>query len=423
MHFPPIGRHLIVLLLILEGLHPLRAALRLGVVTDNAAPAQEAFAAAVAVELGADTSVVTVNPADLPRLAKIQPPLDAVLVTGVSALEAALRLREPAVPVVVAGWHEAAFESVVAARGVSVVGPRGFAARDLALLRKAVPFPLVQVVVDEGLVTLRKTETEAWRARLAEGLLAKVELVPLGADTEPALHQIGFLSEAVYLTPGDHCSALTWTLFIKRLQARRIPTASLAGAPDVELGVRHGARENVIARLAAATAAALRARLGGEPAALTWVEPMGDWQATPAAEGPPSVPATVVIPSPTPTPPVPPEVAEIPSPPEPAPEPAPTVPAEPAPVPPPFVAPPPEPAPEPAAAAPRPLDLADILDLALRHNPRYLAGERVHGPGHGGVGFRIEVGADRGEDDGPVRRRGGGGDHAATLPGFGQPSS
>jgi outer membrane protein TolC len=340
---------------------PAHANLRLLVIRDEPAPAQQSFAAEVAAALqkisGREVDLLV-----LPGVALhdgLREKADAVLVTGLGALEAALRREEVRPPMVVASWHEAALRPVVGPRGASVVGLRGYAAQDLRLFRAAVNFPLARVVVDGRLWETRREACEAWRQALADGLGTPLELVPLGADPEDALQRIGFLAEAVYLTPSDQSAPLTWTLFTKRLVARRIPTASLAGARDRAIGVRFGRGEDVIARLAGETAQAIQDRLEDKPSAVRWVEPVGDWNQAALPEGPAPVPATIHIPalaaapSPPPTPPIP---ADLPPPPPPA-----------------FVAPPSEsPAPEPSGPPP-PLDLADILDLALRRNPRYLA--------------------------------------------------
>jgi outer membrane protein TolC len=121
--------------------------------------------------------------------------------------------------------------------------------RDLEVFSEIVDFEHLAIAVDD--ILLQEMDSiDAIVALTEKRLNRKISLVPMATSAAELLDGIGPSVDAVYLTPPLRMTRAEWQQVIDGLNARKIPTFSLMGHPDVRRGALAGLAPEADTRLA-----------------------------------------------------------------------------------------------------------------------------------------------------------------------------
>ncbi|MDH3424791.1 MAG: TolC family protein, partial [Gemmatimonadota bacterium] len=107
--------------------------------------------------------------------------------------------------------------------------------RDFRAFREIVPFSTLTVLGNPRWADIPGIAERALAAAQALGI--QLETIPVDRPIEEALGQIRPDAEAVYLAPLLHLTDAEWNALVTELNRRRLPTFSMLGTVEVELGV------------------------------------------------------------------------------------------------------------------------------------------------------------------------------------------
>jgi outer membrane protein TolC/ABC-type uncharacterized transport system substrate-binding protein len=107
--------------------------------------------------------------------------------------------------------------------------------RDFQAFREIVPFSTLTVLANPHWGEIPAIGERAVAAARSLGI--ELLTVPVDAPVQDALNRISPEAEAVYLTPLLHLSSAEWSALSEELNRRRLPTFSMLGIEEVELGV------------------------------------------------------------------------------------------------------------------------------------------------------------------------------------------
>ena len=138
------------------------------------------------------------------------------------------------------------------------------AKRDLEVFRQVVPFRKLGLFADGFLVENMKGLKEQVAA-IEKSMGISVTLVPMNTSAAEILERMGRLLDAVYLTPPLRMGGEEWAKLIKGLNARKLPTFSMMGQEDVELGALAGLAVRDEERLARRLALNIQQIMQGAP--------------------------------------------------------------------------------------------------------------------------------------------------------------
>ncbi len=136
--------------------------------------------------------------------------------------------------------------------------------RDLEVFHELTSFTNLAVVADE--IIAANLDNVAGQIReAAEHFQAGITLVPAADSAAAVIGRIGPETDAVYLTPALRMPAPEWQALIAGLNRRKLPTFSLMGHADVELGALAGISPEGSDRLARRIALNIQQILDGVP--------------------------------------------------------------------------------------------------------------------------------------------------------------
>lgn len=202
------------------------------------------------------------------------PEVDAVFAAGVlAAQEAARPERVLSKPVISGSAHDPDTVGLpYDAEGYSTKTNLSFvviplrASRDLEALAEMVPFRRLGLAVDALLLEGLDEVDETIRAAEEAGGFT-IERLPMGETASEVLAAVDAAMplDAVYLTPPLRMAGEEWARTIAGLNARRLPTFSMMGRPDVETGALAGLAPDADERMARRLALNLREIAAGAP--------------------------------------------------------------------------------------------------------------------------------------------------------------
>ncbi|NCC53468.1 MAG: hypothetical protein EOM20_19965, partial [Spartobacteria bacterium] len=110
--------------------------------------------------------------------------------------------------------------------------------RDLEEFYSLTPFTHLGIVADSIVLEgLNNEDVKASMQQIMESHHAMVDLLPVDKSAEELLERIPESVDAVYLTPALRMSAAEWQQVIDGINEKKLPTFSLMGHTDVQLGV------------------------------------------------------------------------------------------------------------------------------------------------------------------------------------------
>lgn len=148
----------------------------------------------------------------------------------------------------------------------AVVALPSRAADQVPLLRSAVPFASLSLLVDEFFAP-NSTALDAWRDQLARKLKLAITIVPLGTRAEDALASLPSNPQAVLLFPAIRMDGSNRAALLQGLSARKFPVFSFVGQSDVEAGALAGVLPNPRAAIVRRLAINLDQIIAGTPVA------------------------------------------------------------------------------------------------------------------------------------------------------------
>ena len=136
--------------------------------------------------------------------------------------------------------------------------------RDLEVLRQIVPFKKLGLFAD-GFVIETMKGLKDQLAVLEKNMGITVELIPMNTSAAEVLERLDRFVDAVYLTPPLRMGSSEWAKLIEGLNARKLPTFSMMGREDVDLGVLAGLAVKDDDRLARRLALNIQQIMQGTP--------------------------------------------------------------------------------------------------------------------------------------------------------------
>ena len=136
--------------------------------------------------------------------------------------------------------------------------------RDLEVFRQVVPFKKLGVLADSFLIeNIRGLKGQVAAIEKAMGI--SVDMIPMNTSAAETLARVDRFVDAVYLTPPLRMDAEEWARLVGELNARKLPTFSMMGQEDVDMGVLAGLAVKDDERLARRLALNIQQIMQGTP--------------------------------------------------------------------------------------------------------------------------------------------------------------
>lgn len=139
------------------------------------------------------------------------------------------------------------------------------ATRDVSMFKNMVDFKTMGVVVDDLLLdNIKEISSDISKAEKELGIT--IRPLRMNTSAQKVLDQVDDSMDAVYLTPGMRISSDEWQKIIDGINEKKLPTFSMMGYQDVNLGALAGYAPQTDMRVARRLALNLRQVMMGVPA-------------------------------------------------------------------------------------------------------------------------------------------------------------
>ncbi|OQY26382.1 MAG: hypothetical protein B6244_13780 [Candidatus Cloacimonetes bacterium 4572_55] len=202
------------------------------------------------------------------------PNVDIIVTIGILSSHDVMTRRDLPKPVIASMVLDKCFQKLPEKDGASGITNLSYIAfpttmmADIRLFREVVSFQKMAFVVSEymleGIPSLKNLKKEDIGGLNSD---LDIQVISVGNSVEDALNAIPEDMEAVYVTPLIHLSDAELNQFIQGLIDRKLPSFSMMGEAEVEMGMMYGLRpHNFLKKLARRTALNLQSILLGEDA-------------------------------------------------------------------------------------------------------------------------------------------------------------
>lgn len=137
--------------------------------------------------------------------------------------------------------------------------------QDIEAFHRLVPTRIVHVFLDSAVIEgCKEIKKNLLDLEIRLGIKLHLELID--SSGKNTLRHLGNDVEAVYLTPAFRMNETEWLALISGIEAKKIPSYSILGYPDVELGVLFGSIPDMSGQIARRIALNMQQIMQGESA-------------------------------------------------------------------------------------------------------------------------------------------------------------